>query len=273
MLISHKYKIAFSRTKGAADAAVEIALRNFLGNEGMVATKLPFYGKDAVGADSESMKPYTTAAELRLLLGPDYNIIVVKRNVLERIWSQYCWQRKIGFFSGSFEEFVSGKNFDRYDNLAGANIVLDFNSLSKELSAMLDNLGIYVPNDFSVNENDGKHFVDEFRLDLVYNKALLFMLNEKLPEAKTAAKTEPIAAPIEAPEAEPVAAVEPVKDAAEESEPDVSEAMLHEFFEVDGLEQPAEQEAEGEANPEEPEDTPQEKSAPKQRRGRKPSKS
>jgi hypothetical protein len=218
MFVSRTHKFIFSRSAGCADAAVELAFRRFFGDELAVATSMPFYKMQALGpAEELGLNPFDTVAELKEKIPDGFKFVVVNREPLAAIYSQFKWQSAIGKFNKSFRDFVRARlfklNVGQKDN---ADVVLEFDTLSQDFKKFAASYGVKVPSDFKIDENDLYHFVDKFDVADVYDEGLLAFLGLSLPVKKQ----EPVVSePEVVKEPESVAEAVPQEDSNTKEEP------------------------------------------------------
>lgn len=146
MIISHSMKFAFARTHGCGDNAVELFLRKHVLRDGDVATAMPFFGLEPVGSIPNGLSAFSTAKEIRAVIGDEYKIFAVVRNPPDALKSNYNWLLSIGRAKGSFEDFVKNEDFNlRESAYRGADVLIDFENLLTGLADFLTECGCVLP--------------------------------------------------------------------------------------------------------------------------------
>ena len=168
MIINHKYKFIFIKTKKVAGTSLEIALSKFCDQNDIISPivekdeqlrrKLGFQGP----CNHENLKfwNHITARELKELISPDvwnnYTKITCVRNTYDQLISRFFWNTNGHGRPGTQHDFdvwykkffeqhgATGSNWDIYsiDGKAAMDVYLMYHTLEEDCSKLSEQLGL-----------------------------------------------------------------------------------------------------------------------------------
>jgi len=168
MIISHKHKFIFIKTKKTAGTSIEIALSSICGDKDIISPISPIDEKARIdlgyrGAQNFKSTPYynhVSARSVRDLLGVNiwnnYYKFCFERNPWDKVISWYYWEINNGN-NMSFSDFISSYHFanvggpggyDLYTDEKGRIIINDvflYEKMSQSLLFIENKLGVSLP--------------------------------------------------------------------------------------------------------------------------------
>lgn len=171
MIISHKHKFIFFKTRKTAGTSVEIALSQVCGPEDIItpisaddeALRHSLGGRarqnyviESSYGEEETFRFYNhvPASEVRKRIGPDiwntYFKFCFERNPCEKIISRYYHSKKIRGFDMSLREFVNSQDLAEYSDwhiyTDAGRVIVDFvgqyEQLERDYLKVMERLGV-----------------------------------------------------------------------------------------------------------------------------------
>lgn len=159
MLISHRHKFIFIKTKKTAGSSIETILMDKIGND-FIFGGMPFEGLDPININQECEHVgYKFISRKFPYEWKNYYKFCVERNPWDKVVSRYHWYNKErpNKARGSFEEFVLGKKKHFFKNdwplYAALNPVVDkvikYENLNNEFAEVCQLLNIPYNNELA----------------------------------------------------------------------------------------------------------------------------
>jgi hypothetical protein len=236
MIVLNDAKLAFARTPGCGDGALELLLRKYVLKDGDVATALPAFGEKAIG-DAKGLSSNASPAEIKKQF-PRYKVVTISRNFLDAVGSEYVLKSSLISNFTDFPNFVMSAQFGlKPDTTKGSGATLRFDHLLKDLRKLLDDNEVEhtIPDNFVFDEFDRVHVG---ALSYSYTQDLRDYVNDffsQKPAKAAAAQKEPAkeekAPEKEAAEKEEVAdnIEKAIKEESEKAKKAASETFIHKF--------------------------------------------
>ncbi len=168
MIVSHKLKLIFLKTRKTSGTSIEIALSQHCGPEDILTpispedektrVSLGFRGPQNCVWGGTTLVNHTPAERARDFLGPQvwdsYFKVSIERNPFDRVISQFAWNQHVAASKnrqlGSLGEFLTSHEPRRLSNwpiyAIGDRVVCDlvirYENLDAELAALTDRLGV-----------------------------------------------------------------------------------------------------------------------------------
>jgi len=168
MIISHKHKFIFIKTKKTAGTSLEIALSAICGDEDVITPISPIDEKARadlgyLGAQNYSEMGFfnhMSAQKASTLISADvwssYYKFCFERNPWDKVISWYYWEIKNGR-PMSFDHFMGSGHFTKVGGLAGYDLYTDkqgslmvddvylFENMTQEITKIQNRLGVVLP--------------------------------------------------------------------------------------------------------------------------------
>jgi hypothetical protein len=192
LIISHKYKFIFIKTRKTAGSSIEVGLSKVCGTEDIVTPLTPAVDghkpRNHHGFTNH-IKASRIKAKVSAEIWNNYLKFAFERNPFDKVVSWYWWRKKRHGLSDTFDEFIekctNGKYSYRfpvdYDKYAiDGKVVVDFigryESLQDDLKQIYQRLGIpfedkltYQKDDSRKDKNDYRTFYNEDTKKLISN--------------------------------------------------------------------------------------------------------
>jgi hypothetical protein len=171
MIISHKHKFIFMKTKKTAGTSVEIALSEFLGDDDIITPLsdndeqtradlgytcarnycLPFssyqakdWGRLLLQRRRLRYYPHTGAARIRKLIGDDiwnsYYKFSFERNPWDKVISSYYWRARVGGRRAPLSEFIKRGRFAQMSKNGGSGVYTIKGKIAVDRVCLFENI-------------------------------------------------------------------------------------------------------------------------------------
>lgn len=180
MIISHKYKFIFIKTRKTAGTSLEVYLSNFCGEDDILTPIFP-HVEPHMAKNYEGYFNHISASEVKAKVGEkiwkEYFVFCVERNPWDKTLSYYHMINKRNGDTITFEQYLSGSDFcidfpayTSSDNSKEIIVdkVLRYENLNEELAVIFKELGIPFDGELNVRAKS-EYRTDKSHYSSVYS--------------------------------------------------------------------------------------------------------
>lgn len=187
MIISHKYRFIFIKTRKTAGTSIEVALESICGEDDIITPIYPEV-ENHRPRNHDNFYNHIGAQEIQSMVSEDiwanYYKFTIERNPWDKMVSMYWWRRHQYNLEHDFEEFCHRaadghdeiytvpSDFQKYS--VNGQIVIDhvvrYENLSDEITGLWKKLGLpkvtTFPREKSVHRKDKRHYSEYYDVGL-----------------------------------------------------------------------------------------------------------